>query len=53
MLVTFSTKNHADVLMFGDIAIGLLKMMGHSGTVPSTQCPVPCWPRIFRWQCNI
>ncbi|MCB1775909.1 MAG: DUF1840 domain-containing protein [Candidatus Competibacteraceae bacterium] len=34
MLVTFHTDAHADILMFGDIAIQLLKMMGHSGTVP-------------------
>lgn len=34
MLVTFHTKAHADILMFGDIAIHLLKMMGHSGAVP-------------------
>ena len=35
MLVTFTTKAYADITMFGDIAIALLKMMGHSGTVPS------------------
>lgn len=35
MLVTFRTKVHADILMFGDIAVYLLKLMGHSGTVPS------------------
>jgi len=35
MLVTFHTKAYADITMFGDIAIGLLKLMGHSGTVPS------------------
>ncbi|MFZ1643721.1 MAG: DUF1840 domain-containing protein [Candidatus Contendobacter sp.] len=34
MLVTFRTKAHADILMFGDIAVQLLKRMGHSGTVP-------------------
>jgi hypothetical protein len=34
MLVTFRTKVHADILMFGDIAVQLLKLMGHSGTVP-------------------
>ena len=34
MLVTFSTKNHADITMFGDVALALLKMMGHSGTIP-------------------
>lgn len=35
MLVTFKTKAHADITMFGDIASILLKMMGHSGTIPS------------------
>jgi len=35
MLVTFSCPAYADITMFGDIAIRLLKMMGHSGTVPS------------------
>jgi len=35
MLVTFTTKAYADITMFGDIAIAMLKMMGHSGTVPS------------------
>ncbi len=35
MLVTFSSPAYADITMFGNIAIQLLKMMGHSGTVPS------------------
>lgn len=35
MIVTFTTKAYADIIMFGDIAIALIKMMGHSGTVPS------------------
>jgi hypothetical protein len=34
MLVTFTTKAYADITMFGDVAIAMLKMMGHSGTVP-------------------
>lgn len=34
MLVTFHTQAYADILMFGDIAVQLLKLMGHSGTVP-------------------
>ena len=28
MLITFKTKNHADVVMFGDIAFQLIGMMG-------------------------
>jgi len=35
MLVTFTTDAHADITMFGDAAMAMLKMMGHSGTVPS------------------
>ncbi len=34
MLVTFSCAAYADITMFGDVALRLLKMMGHSGTVP-------------------
>jgi Domain of unknown function (DUF1840) len=34
MLMTFTTKGHADITMFGDVALAMLKMMGHSGTVP-------------------
>ena len=35
MLVTFSCPAYADITMFGDVATRLLKLMGHSGTVPS------------------
>lgn len=35
MLVTFSCPVYADITMFGDVAVRLLKMMGHSGTIPS------------------
>jgi hypothetical protein len=34
MLVTFTTKAYADITMFGDVALVMLKMMGHSTTVP-------------------
>jgi hypothetical protein len=34
MLVTFTTNAHADITMFGDVALAMLKMMGHSATVP-------------------
>ncbi len=34
MLVTFSCKAYADITMFGDVAVALLKMMGRSGSVP-------------------
>ncbi len=35
MLVTFRTNAWANVTQFGDVAVTLLKMMGHSGTIPS------------------
>lgn len=34
MLVTFTTKAYADITMFGDVGLAMLKMMGHSATVP-------------------
>lgn len=34
MLVTFTTDAYADITMFGDVALAMLKMMGHSKTVP-------------------
>ena len=35
MLVTFRTKAHADITMFGDVGVELLKLAGRSGTVPT------------------
>jgi hypothetical protein len=35
MLVTFRTKAHANITMFGDVAKQLLELLGHSGTIPS------------------
>jgi len=35
MLVTFTCEAHGNITMFGDVAEHLLKMMGHSGTIPS------------------
>ncbi|WP_133129477.1 DUF1840 domain-containing protein [Legionella yabuuchiae] len=34
MLVTFSCDAHENITMFGDVAVKLIKMMGHSGEVP-------------------
>lgn len=34
MLVTFTTDDYGDIIMFGDVALALLHMMGHSRTVP-------------------
>jgi len=35
MLVTFHSKAWSSITMFSDVAVTLLKMAGHSGTVPS------------------
>ena len=35
MLVTFRSKAYANITMFGDVGVKLLKLMGHSGAVPS------------------
>ncbi len=34
MLVRFETPAYATIVMFGEVAIALLKLMGQSGTVP-------------------
>lgn len=39
MIVTFQTKAFSNITMFGDVAVKLLKLMGHSGTVPSAMQP--------------
>ena len=35
MLVTFKTKAHAEITMFGNVAIELLKLAGMTGSVPT------------------
>lgn len=39
MLITFRCKVYANITMFGDVALQLLKMMGHSGAVPGALMP--------------
>ncbi len=34
MLVRFQTKAYATITMFGDVALTLIQLMGHSGTIP-------------------
>jgi hypothetical protein len=34
MLVTFTTDAYGDIIMFGDVALAMLDMMGHTPTVP-------------------
>jgi hypothetical protein len=35
MLVTFRSEAYPSITMFGDVAVTLIKLMGHSGAVPS------------------
>ena len=39
MIVTFTARHGPDIVMFGHIAKQLLRMMGHSGTVPGAIRP--------------
>ena len=39
MLVTFHSKAWSSITLFGDVAVTLLKMAGHSGTIPSALRP--------------
>jgi hypothetical protein len=50
MLVTFHSQASGSVTMFGDVAITLLRMMGHSGTVPSALRASDIPPAITRLQ---
>ncbi len=34
MLITFQTRAYANITMFGEVAVALIKLMGHSGSVP-------------------
>ncbi|MCJ7590523.1 MAG: DUF1840 domain-containing protein [Woeseiaceae bacterium] len=39
MLITFKSRDSADVTMFGDVALKLIKLMGRRDTVPSAMEP--------------
>ncbi len=39
MIVTFSTNAYANITMMGDVAKDMLKIMGHSGTIPGAFQP--------------
>lgn len=53
MLVTFSCPAYADITMFGDVAIHLLKLMGHSGVVPSALLAEDVQPALQRLQAAV
>jgi hypothetical protein len=48
MLVTFRTKAYADITMFGDVAVRLLRLMGHSGTIPGALLADDIGPALER-----
>ena len=48
MLVTFSCEVCPNITMFGDVAVRMLKIMGHSGTVPSAFAPDEVEPALER-----
>jgi hypothetical protein len=39
MLVKFHSPAHADILMFGEVAVTLLRLMGNSGKIPGALMP--------------
>lgn len=39
MLITFKTRAYADITMFGDVALQLIRLMGRRDTVPSAIYP--------------
>jgi hypothetical protein len=53
MLVTFSCPVYANITMFGDVAIRLLKLMGHSGTVPGALLAEDVQPALERLQAGV
>lgn len=53
MLVTFSCPAYADITMFGDIALRLLNMMGHSGTVPGALAAQDVQPALERLEAAV
>ena len=53
MLVTFSCQAYADITMFGDIAVQLLKLMGQSGTVPGALLAEDVRPALERLEAGV
>src|SRR3954462_9555431 len=48
MLVTFKSKAWSSIIMTRDVAVTLLKMAGHSGTVPSALLAADIPPALDR-----
>ncbi len=53
MLVTFSCPAYAAITMFGDVAVRLLELMGHSGTVPGALLAQEVQPALERLEAAV
>jgi len=53
MLVTFRTEAHAGITMFGKIAMDMVKMMGHTPTVPGAILAKDIPEALTRLEANI
>ena len=52
MLVKFQSEV-GTLAMFGDVAVPLLKLMGHSGTIPSAILPEDIPAAVARLKCAV
>jgi len=53
MLITFTCKAHKNITMFGDVALRLIQLMGHSGTIPSAIAAADIPTALHRLQAAI
>ncbi len=53
MLVTFSCKVCPNITMFGDVAVRMLKLMGHGGIVPSAFAAEEVQPALERLEAAV
>jgi hypothetical protein len=53
MLITFSSSVYANITMFGDVALRLLKLMGHSATVPGALLAEDIPPALQRLEAAV
>ena len=53
MLITFSSSAYANITMFGDVALRLLKLMGHSATVPGALLAEDIPPALQRLEAAV
>lgn len=48
MLITFRTPAHGDITLFGDVALELIRLMGHRETVPGALTAEDVGPALAR-----